>query len=91
MSCAGLVSSKAGQQQEVRDKPAVEQRSEPAVLRTSTGEVKSTIEAEQEHNQSITGKALPPDLLTVVEAWDALPPALRDGIVAMVKVSIKAE
>jgi len=90
MSCAGLVSPKAGQPQEVADGSAVEQRSEPAVPRTSTGEAKSTTAAQQEHNQGTPEEALAPDLLAVVEAWNALPAAVRDGIVAMVK-SIKAE
>jgi hypothetical protein len=30
-----------------------------------------------------------PDLITVINAWDRLPPAVRAGIVAMVRAATK--
>jgi len=45
--------------------------------------------ASSEHNQSTISGSLPVDLQLVVGAWERLPEALKAGIVAMVKASVK--
>jgi hypothetical protein len=43
--------------------------------------------AQREHNPSTTATTTPPDLLSVMTAWDKLPEAVRLGILAMVKAA----
>jgi len=62
----------------------------PAVSHTPCGQFQSTIRAQFEHNKhnhSTMDRELPVDLRLVVNAWEKLPDAVKQGIVAMVKAT----
>ena len=77
-----------GQQQANLEKEDVEERTNPVNALPTSGQFQSTTGAQHgrsEHNQSTTAEGLPVDLRLVVEAWERLPEAVRQGIIAMVK------
>ena len=68
-SCAGLHMSQAGHTPQVADSPHVENGTARDVGPSQPGHLRNTISAQQEHNESITGEARPPDLAAVVEGY----------------------
>jgi len=85
---AGHFMPEVGQQQANLEKGHGEGRSNPDNCLPTTGQFQSTAGAQHgrsEHNQSTTAEGLPVDLRLVVEAWERLPEAVRQGIIAMVK------
>jgi hypothetical protein len=78
-----------GQQQEDTKEPSVERRTEADTSHTKAGRPKSTIKAQQEHNISITGDALPEDLQRLVALWPSLSDKFRASILALVEASVE--
>jgi len=86
VSFEGQKRSKVSQTQRITTEHIVKDGTEAVIPHTAPGRSKSTTKAQWEHNQSITD--IPhPDLQAVIDAWPALPDAVKAGIVAMVKAS----
>jgi len=85
---AGHFMPEVGQPQGNLEKGHGEGRSNPDNCLPTSGQFQSTTGAQHgrsEHNQSTTAEHLLVDLQLVVGAWERLPEAVRQGIIAMVK------
>jgi len=87
-SCTGLSVSQPGQGQRDSKGQNVEDRTVPPTSPDDLGTVEKHNTSITEHNRSITETSPPPRLWAVMKAWDELPEAVKEGIVAIVLASI---
>ena len=78
--------SQSGQLKDVKESQSVEERTVENSIPTSRGHLKSTTEAQQEHNSSTMESETPGDLAMVVESWDALPDHVRKTIFDLISI-----
>ena len=87
----GQLPANPGQDQEVINGPSERSRTDRTLSGISSDIKKDHVFPLSHHNRPITEKApesdLDPDLALILEAWPALPDAVRAGIMAMVKAT----
>ena len=90
-SCTGLSMSQPGQEQRDSKGLVVEERTDPHTRpdgHRTAEEHKTSI---MEQNTSTTKACFPPRLKAVMDAWEALPEAIQEGITTMIKLSAKGD
>ena len=87
---AGQDTPQVGQCQGDVQGGGVEDGTQGVIGPSQGGRSESTISAQSgsgEHSISIMAEGLPPDLASVVDAWDNLPEPIKAGILAMVEAA----
>jgi hypothetical protein len=67
----------------------VEIGTKDGTVQTPSGHPKNTIGAQREHYRSITELPENQDLKKIIDAWQNLPEAMKQGILTMVEVTTK--
>jgi len=67
----------------------IEDGTKSNLVETSSGHFKTTNETQQEHYRNITELLKNPDLKRIIETWQDLPEAMKQGIMAMVEAVVK--